>query len=490
MFSSTNSPSYYHPSKLVFSNTGPPSAKDQSNQKPYSGINYPAAVEKYHPDHQLSRPPTYPGDPAPHIQNLPYHQHANPHSHQTPSSIDRLHIKTPPFFNETKLVTEVFDTEKNKKLGIQFISKVDKGFFYSSEGWACYRRNYFQISCSFTLFNDDGTFFNRANPISIFDPATQSFHRVSEFVVGIFGVDANTRKKVELVQNTAKRDKNSRKQPNFIPISNKSESLVSGIVCNQSVVTFSRIQFKNSTVNQSRRSITQQYYIIEIGLFAVIENSSRVLVATSTSRSLIVRGRSPGYYTDNRKFPSPYTYINRDELTSEQEKHLNSNHPNFDSLSQYYQQPKYGNPHPNALAPVTPTTSMAASSSAQTNPFYNDKTLLSFSNQGGYQNDPYASYNQHPYYAANPNAGYPVQPSSSANAMQHHEFNKYNNPMIDPTNKLILQEDPRFDPYYQDQNYANYYSFRSQQHQLPPSLPRDQDPTVATVTGPNFLTIL
>ncbi|PVU89104.1 hypothetical protein BB561_005536 [Smittium simulii] len=322
-------------------------------------------------------------------------------------SHDRSALKPPSFFNETKLISEIFDGDKSKKLNMQFISKVDKGFFYCKDGWACYRRNYFQISCSFTIFNEDGSFYNKNRPITIFDQTTQSFHTVSEFVVGLFGIDLNTRKKVELVQNTAKRDKTSRKQPNFLPITNKNESLVPGIVSNQSIATFNRIQFKNSTVNQSRRSITQQYYIIEIGLFAVIGNGTQMLVATSTSRPLIVRGRSPGYYADNQKYVSSFM---------DSSKKVSDNRPVASYSMQNPSIPKY--------------------EPSYSDPIYMNKSII--------------PYNQSHH-----------QIGSETSIQQNANIPKYNNTIMDPSNKLFFDEG-RLSGY----QYPNYnYEFRHLHHQ-------------------------
>ncbi|PWA02181.1 hypothetical protein BB558_001682 [Smittium angustum] len=212
------------------------------------------------------------------------------------------------FFNETKHLCEIYNKDRTKRLNLRLMSKVDKGFFYSEDGWTCYRRNYFQISCSFTVFTNDGLFSGNELPCTFLDMATQTMYQFKDFVVGIFAIDLNCRKPVELIQHTAKREKGMQQIPQMQPISIDEESHISGNINNQSAVTFKRIQFKNSTVNSNKRNATQQYYMIEVGLFANCTDGSQILVATNSSKPIVVRGRSPGYYPENHKRGSNFHF--------------------------------------------------------------------------------------------------------------------------------------------------------------------------------------
>jgi hypothetical protein len=75
---------------------------------------------------------------------------------------------------------------------------------------------------------------------------------------------------------------------------------LAAIGSNINIVTFERLQFKTATANNGKRRAAQQYYEIVINLYAnVSHQKSPILVATCNSDPLVVRGRSPGHYSDS-----------------------------------------------------------------------------------------------------------------------------------------------------------------------------------------------
>lgn len=66
----------------------------------------------------------------------------------------------------------------------------------------------------------------------------------------------------------------------------------------EKIVTFERLQFKSATANNGKRRAAQQYYCVTINLFARLSSGQLIKVATADSAPLVVRGRSPGHYTD------------------------------------------------------------------------------------------------------------------------------------------------------------------------------------------------
>ncbi|KAL9106976.1 MAG: hypothetical protein Q9187_008493 [Circinaria calcarea] len=73
-----------------------------------------------------------------------------------------------------------------------------------------------------------------------------------------------------------------------------------------SVANFDRIQFKKATANNGKRRAAQQYFHIVVELFAKIpkgqsSDTQWVKIAARWSAPMVVRGRSPGHYQDDRR---------------------------------------------------------------------------------------------------------------------------------------------------------------------------------------------
>ncbi|KAK6533898.1 hypothetical protein TWF281_005244 [Arthrobotrys megalospora] len=208
-------------------------------------------------------------------------------------------------------------------------ARIDKGFFLSDNDWTCYRRNYFSVGCSYSLYPQPsgGVYLQSHQGV---DPVAGFAVKISAAVEGAGG------KPVELVQHTPKRDKGPQMQPGLIkliPQSSGGNPYPSGLPgnvikhgseydynyphshlphqpLNQAV--YDRIQFKSATANNGKRRAAQQYYHLVVELYAEIvstvngeSDNSYVLVAKRISAPMVVRGRSPGHYVDERKHNRP-----------------------------------------------------------------------------------------------------------------------------------------------------------------------------------------
>ncbi|CAI6339878.1 unnamed protein product [Periconia digitata] len=210
---------------------------------------------------------------------------------------------------------------------------IGKGFFLSSDRvWTCYRRNYFSVKVSYGLspwtpkarlyLNQGG----RKPPMQI-----------QSIAVSLnAGVDGAEGKRIDLIQNTPKRDKGPQftmKKELLAPVPPgknqehsgygldefRSSSQVAGPQLPlQNILqywpasrgsnsnyqhAFERIQFRSSTANNGKRRNQQQYYHLIVELWANVQKPQDpepwwVRVAGKSSHPIVVRGRSPSYYKD------------------------------------------------------------------------------------------------------------------------------------------------------------------------------------------------
>lgn len=204
-------------------------------------------------------------------------------------------------------------------------ARIDKGFFLFDQDWTCYRRNYFSVACSYTLkpsLTSAPLYLSRSDAIG--GPA-----RIAAFAMSISAVvDDAGGKAVDLIQHTPKRDKGPLLKPEriqLIPHHDGSLGLFAGAFSSgrihheydrggphaggdhhQTVAHFERIQFKSATANNGKRRAAQQYYHLVVDLFADVGSSLGfdgrwVKVAKRVSAPVVVRGRSPGHYQDDRR---------------------------------------------------------------------------------------------------------------------------------------------------------------------------------------------
>ena len=195
--------------------------------------------------------------------------------------------------------------------------KIDKGFFLADGEWACYRRNYFQLSTTFSCVTvmpgiEGELPFNPMEEPCVIEQDGQ-LYPVDQFKVCIAARVAAGEKPIGLIMHTSKRDKGPQIVPSPRPIrpggvlsSNQLHQLLGSsqltAVSNQSIVAFERVQFKNATANNGKRRAAQQHYVIDVILYAEVmkpHGHELIPVGKISSSPLIVRGRSPGHYSGN-----------------------------------------------------------------------------------------------------------------------------------------------------------------------------------------------
>ncbi|KAL9621228.1 MAG: hypothetical protein Q9160_004361 [Pyrenula sp. 1 TL-2023] len=239
--------------------------------------------------------------------------------------------KTPPF-EKTQLLYRVTNA-RNQPVDIEITAKISKGFFKVDQKWTCYRRNYFSVSCGFSLNPPD---LPSDIPLYISRP-NQTPEAIHKFYVAISAKTAVSSSEQEsetrdLVQHTPKRDKASETTPVPMPVrpAQTAQSAVGGMgnrmysgmsqypasmmndysntsyaATSQSTPmshTFERIQFVKATANNGKRRAQQQYYHIVVDLLAEVGNNrEKIKIATAQSDQMVVRGRSPGHYKDNER---------------------------------------------------------------------------------------------------------------------------------------------------------------------------------------------
>lgn len=209
-----------------------------------------------------------------------------------------------PSFGPPKEFVEISDVNDIKcKLNLN--SRLDGGFFKHDDIWTCYRRNYFRCLSSLSFFRND----------HLVDPAESLFlweksakRIVKEFTVELSSNSNGSNKKpTELVMHTAKRAKATKIGPHSAKIivsdGLTSKTPMSGIEFSSRQdehALFSRLQFKSATANNGRRKCIQQFFAVSIELFAILDDDSKVRIASSETEPIVVRGRSPGHYADAR----------------------------------------------------------------------------------------------------------------------------------------------------------------------------------------------
>lgn len=176
-------------------------------------------------------------------------------------------------------------------------TKVDRGFFLAEEDWTCYRRNYFQVSGSFSLEGVGILYEGQEFPCLVKDHTGQ-LEEIHCFMLGVSARLSDCEKSIQLIQHTPKRDKGPQTTPTPKPIRPGGNIGFSAVGSSQSIVTFERLQFKTATANNGKRRAAQQYYVIIVELLAKLRNGNTVSIATTKSSALVVRGRSPGHYAE------------------------------------------------------------------------------------------------------------------------------------------------------------------------------------------------
>lgn len=242
----------------------------------------------------------------------------------------------PPLEDLVTLGTLSYHDPSRSSAKVSIHGCIDKGFFQADGEWTCYRRNYFSCVCHYTISP-----YYPGVPID-FAPgplnARGQASTVQGFAMSITAAVAdNDQHAIDLVQHTPKRDKGPTTAPPRVPLMAKPDTgshghmgmypsttgMAHGGVANphypdgwvpaepasnspQTECTFERIQFKQATQNNGKRRAAQQYYHLIIELWANIGGTGKahenwVKVAYRKSAKMIVRGRSPGHYQNERR---------------------------------------------------------------------------------------------------------------------------------------------------------------------------------------------
>ncbi|KAF9363387.1 hypothetical protein BGX34_004262 [Mortierella sp. NVP85] len=253
-----------------------------------------------------------------------------------------------PYFESTQQHYNLFSTDQAMSYNLKLSAKIDRGFFLAANDWTCYRRNYFQISASFSILGLDPSLHSE---VPCLLDKNGELVTVRAFLVCIGAQIQHGEKVIELVQHTPKRDKGPQITPRPTHIRAGGDLNLGSSGSNPHVVTFERVQFKTATANNGKRRAAQQYYQVHVDLFAELDNGELILVASSFSAPLVVRGRSPGHYADTDDAPvdsihgidTRYHYRN-DSISSSGGGPLGS--PVSSSEYSYYSNYGYGSSYP------------------------------------------------------------------------------------------------------------------------------------------------
>jgi hypothetical protein len=330
--------------------------------------------------------------------------------------------------------------------------KVDRGFFVASEDseWTCYRRNYFQLSLAYSLSSSNPALSNES---LLAAGIMLDYHGRQERVTGfkltigarVFSSDA---KIIDLVQHTPKRDKGPQLKPALNLMmpggdverhahhdatdTDEEKAALSGNIADGElprVVTYERIQFKQATANNGKRRAAQQYFSLIVEAYAVIlgpHGTEEIRVAVSKSNPVVVRGRSPGHYSDNPPDLSGSVPKRPAEVTTSTS-FLRNEQPSPTSLKSTPTVPTLHNP-PN----TTPT------SLNQTAPMQNQESEPTQVSQNGFSND----------------LDFLASLEADFSGYQYFPFT-----LLDPQGKIVVPHDLFYDPHeFPDTHYANLFS--------------------------------
>lgn len=222
-----------------------------------------------------------------------------------------------PTFSTTKQLEEIYSHDQSNRYfihllypldtyihslfryQIQLHAKMDRGFFRADQDWACYRRNYFQVSSTFDVHGVNYMLQGSEVPC-LLRTSQNEILQIEYFSIGVSArVTGNPDKKIELVQHTPKRDKGPQMIPKPQAIRAGGNLHLASVGSNHHIATFERMQFKTATANNGKRRAAQQYYEIVIELYGNTAQGQEICVATCHSAPLVVRGRSPGHYADS-----------------------------------------------------------------------------------------------------------------------------------------------------------------------------------------------
>ena len=210
-------------------------------------------------------------------------------------------------------------------------ARFHRGIFKVDNKWTCYRRNYFAVTCSFSLtpYQQNATYY-----LQVPGQPPEQIRRYSMAISAVVNSPENETR--ELVQHSPKRDKKSEKKPDRVVLKPTPSYLLGpnatgpggfqgpgiyglgaqpgsmGADYNQpfgnampndppAQHTFRRIQFQKATANNGKRRAQQQFYNLIVELQVEVFHQGQlqwIKVAQRRSDPVVVRGRSPGHYMD------------------------------------------------------------------------------------------------------------------------------------------------------------------------------------------------
>ncbi|CAO3650772.1 unnamed protein product [Cunninghamella blakesleeana] len=420
-----------------------------------------------------------------------------------------------PIFSSTKPLENIYGLDRNTLLNVRIQAKMDRGFFLADNDWTCYRRNYFQVSCAFSIsgLNSPNPYYDPHHPHhphhhhyepQCFIQLDGMFIPVRQFSLNISARVSNSDKKIELVQHTPKRDKGPQTTPMPKPVLPGGNVNLSAVGANQNIATFERIQFKTATANNGKRRAAQQYYVCIVDLYCdvVTENGlhRQIKMATCQSAPLVVRGRSPGHYSDNNNqlqstnaLQQPPPPLNHLSSANRLLNHPSSNNStslmtppptamnNNSSSNGRYEMNAYPLPSPHLEDPryVPPSPTY------MTRPPHLNTNNTNSSNGNGNNNNS-NNGNHDYYYTANYHqSGYPpptyMQQQHSQNHHPHHSnHNTVMNHSLPPPPTTTATN-------YND-SHSHPYMVPSMHPHHPPTTPTNTTPTNNTNTNTNTTT--
>ncbi|KAF9162125.1 hypothetical protein DFQ26_003838 [Actinomortierella ambigua] len=201
-----------------------------------------------------------------------------------------------PYFYPAHQHYNLYSMDRSASYNVKITAKIDRGFFLAANDWTCYRRNYFQLSASFSIIGLDTSMHSE---VPCLLERGGELITITQFLICIGARIQNGEKVIELVQHTPKRDKGPQMTPRPSPVRAGGDLNHNPEEANPTVVTFERVQFKTATANNGKRRAAQQYYQVHVDLYAETDRGELIMMATSNSAPLVVRGRSPGHYADN-----------------------------------------------------------------------------------------------------------------------------------------------------------------------------------------------
>lgn len=216
-------------------------------------------------------------------------------------------------------------TTNTPPVNVTIIAGLHKNFFQAEGEWTCYRRNYMSCACSFQLtpfYPGYDLFFtaeDKSAPALVYGLAMS----ISAAVAG------NEQQPIPLDLYTPKRDPKKTLKAQKIPMvplnvgtmdrRDMSSANVAWYLRNRTPPdsssgpiptelptehTFERVQFRQATQNNGKRRAAQQFYhfVVEVWASVLGKNGSYeyVKVASQKSHKMIVRGRSPGHYQNDK----------------------------------------------------------------------------------------------------------------------------------------------------------------------------------------------